>query len=97
MLSINLPESLFWDININSINENTNKRLIIERVFTLGDIAHVKKIIKLYGIEIIKQEIVNVGFLDKKTLVWLSLFLEIPKNEFKCYKKTQSNQIHWNY
>ncbi|MCF6367011.1 MAG: hypothetical protein L3J35_12520 [Bacteroidales bacterium] len=97
MLSINLPEQLFWDININTFDENKNKRLIIERVFTLGDIAHVKELIKYYGIEIIKQEIVNVGFLDKKTLSWLSLFLEIPKNKFKCYTKIQSNQIHWNY
>ena len=97
MLTIDLPESLFWDVNINTINENTNKRLIIERVFTLGDIAHVKEIIKYYGIETIKEEIVNAGFLDKKTLSWLSIFLEIPKNKFKCYKKTQSNKIHWNY
>lgn len=93
----NISKHLLWDININHIDEQKNKAIIIERVFNRGDIADLKIIIKHYGIEVIKQEIVKAGFLDKKTLCWASLFLNIPKTKFRCYKKTQSKQVHWNY
>ena len=88
---------LFWDVDRNKLDFEKNKRLIIERVFTRGDVLDLKILIKHYGINIIKQEIVKVGFLDKKTLNWTSLFLNIQKTNFKCYSKIQSTQIHWNF
>ena len=97
MLSINLSESLFWDLDITKLDEQKNKRIIVERVFSLGDITDVKAIIKLYGIDTIKQEIIKAGFLDKKTLKWVSDFLNIPIIKFKCHLKKQLNQAHWNY
>ncbi len=97
MLSINLSENLFWDFNINTLDEEINKTIIIERVFTGGDIPDIKIIIKLYGLDTIKQEIIKAGFLDNKTLNWTSIFLNIPKKKFKCYIKKQLNPTHWNY
>ncbi len=97
MLSINLSENLFWDIDIHQIDEQKNKKIIIERVFTRGDIPDIRTIIQLYGLDTIKQEIVKAGFLDKKTLKWASDFLDIPVTKFKCYIKKQSNPAHWNY
>jgi len=93
----NFSEHLFWDVDRNKLDFEKNKRLIIERIFTRGDIPDLKKIIRLYGLNVIKKEIVNAGFLDKKTLNWASLFLEIPKTKFKCYTKIQSKTIHWNF
>ena len=95
--SLKLSKKIFWDIDINHFDEYKNKRIIIERVFSLGDIADIKKIIKFYGLETIKQEIVNAGFLDNKSLYWISDFLDIPKTQFKCFTKKQLNQTHWNY
>ena len=50
MLSVNLSENLFWDIDIHQIDEQKNKKVIIERVFTRGDIPDIRTIIQLYGI-----------------------------------------------
>ena len=97
MLSVNLSESLFWDIDVHQIDEQKNKKIIIERVFTRGDIPDIRTIIQLYGLDTIKQEIVKAGFLDKKTLKWASDFLDIPVTKFKCYIKKQSKPVHWNY
>ena len=97
MLSINLSKNLFWDFNVNTLDEQINKTIIIERVFTRGDIPDIKTIVQFYGIDTIKQEIVKAGFLDNKTLKWTSNFLNIPKTQFRCYLKKQSNLIHWNY
>lgn len=90
-----LSPHLFWDIS--NLDHEKNKTIIIERVFNRGDIDDLKTIIHLYGLETIKQEIIKAGFLDKKTLNWACLFLNIPKTEFRCYTKTQSKRVHWNF
>ena len=92
-----LPKHIFWDLDIHTLDQQKNKTIIIERVFNRGDINDIKTIIKLYGINTIKQELIKAGFLDKKTLNWASSFLNIPKTKFQCYKKTQSAKVHWNF
>ena len=93
----NFSEHLFWDVDKTKLDFEKNKRYIIGRIFLRGDIPDIKTIIQFYGLNTIKQEIVKAGFLDKKTLKWVSNFLNIPKIKFQCYKKIQSNQVHWNF
>jgi hypothetical protein len=93
----NLSEHLFWDLNPKMLDMQENKSIIIERVFTRGNLTDLQIIIQLYGLETIKKEIVKAGFLDKKTLSFASKFLNIPKTEFKCYSKIQSKKVHWNF
>ncbi|MCF6184119.1 MAG: hypothetical protein L3J56_05760 [Bacteroidales bacterium] len=92
----NFSEHLFWDVDRTKLDFEKNKRLIIERAFTRGDIADIKIVITYYGLNTIKEEIIKAGFLDKKTLNWVSLFLDIPKTKFRCYTKIQSKTAHWN-
>jgi len=96
MFTLKLSKHLFWDISPNVLDEVKSKRIIIERVFTLGDIEDIKEIVRFYGLPVIKKEIVNAGFIDNKSLEWISLFLKIPKNKFRCYLKQLSNPTHWN-
>ena len=97
MFTLNISKNLFWDIDLGNFDDNKNKRLIIERVFTMGDLSDIKEVIQFYGLETVKQEIIKAGYLDNKTLSWVSNFLNIPKATFKCFIKKQSKQIHWNY
>ena len=95
--TLNLQHTLFWDVDLKNFDNIQNKRLIIERVITMGDLDDLKEIIRFYGLETIKKEIVKAGNLDKKSLAWSSIFFDIPKTSFRCYTKRQSNKIHWNY
>jgi hypothetical protein len=95
--TLDLPHTLFWDVDLENFDNIRNRRLIIERVVTLGDLADLKEIIRFYGLRTIKEEIVKAGNLDNKTLAWASLFLDIPKTHFRCYMKRRSNKAHWNY
>lgn len=97
MFSLNISKNLFWDIELSDFDNIRNKRIIIERVISLGDLPDVKEVIQFYGIETIKQEIVKAGYLDNKTLAWISNFLNISKTKFKCFTKKQSNRVHWDY
>ena len=97
MLSLNISKNLFWDVDIGKIDDIQNKRLIIERVFTMGDLQDVVAVIQFYGLKTVKHELMNAGYLDNKTLSWVSNFFNIPKSKFKCFTKKQSTQIHWSY
>jgi hypothetical protein len=86
----NLSKYLFWDCNINELAPNADRNLILERVFTRGTENDEKEIFHFYGKQQIKEAVVNIKYLDKKTLNYLSCILDIPKERFKCYGKTLS-------
>ncbi len=92
-----LPKHLFWDMDIEQLDVEKNSVLIIERIFNRGDLDDIKMLFDYYGKERIKKEIVKAGFLDKKTLNFVSKFLNIPKTKFQCYTKIQSKNVHWNF
>lgn len=89
-LLLKLSKYLFWDYNINTLDPNIDKNLILERVFTRGTEDDEKEIFNYYGKELIKDTVLNIKYFDKKTLNYLSIVLNISKERFQCYKKTLS-------
>jgi hypothetical protein len=85
---MSLSQYLFWDYNVNMLDPNTDKRLILERVFTQGTENDEKEIFSYYGKEKIKNTILDINYFDKKTLNYLSIIFGISKENFKCYKKS---------
>jgi len=87
---------LFWDIDFANLNLEKHKRLIIERVLTLGNLEEFRQLLVIYKTEIIRQTIMELGYLDPKTMNFVISFFEIDKNQLRCYTKKQSTQQHWN-
>jgi hypothetical protein len=87
---------LFWDMDIKTLDPVKSKCIIIERIVTRGDFQHINQALAYYGKHVFIQEVTQAGDLDRKTLNWLSKVLEIPKTQFICYTKKQSNLQHWN-
>jgi hypothetical protein len=85
-----LSEYLFWDYNINMLDPGIDKNLILERVFSRGTENDEKEVLNYYGKTLIKKAILDIKYLDKKTLNYLSTVFSIPREEFKCYKRSQS-------
>lgn len=73
-----------------------NKRLIIERVFSYGNLEQFKAVYQAYTRDEIIQELKQIGYLDPKTYQFVISFFSIPENEMKCYIKKQSHLQHWN-
>lgn len=92
-----LSQHLFWDIDKTKLDIEKHKRLIIERVMNRGNLKDLNILFQIYDVDSIKHELLNIGYLDKKTLNWAAIFFNLNKTDFKCYTKTQSNQIHWNF
>ncbi len=91
-----LNPKLFWDTDISKLEDIASRRLIIERVFSLGDVDEIRMVLQHYGDEAVADELTRVNYLDPKTLNFASKLLNFPQTSFKCYKRKQSHQAHWN-
>ncbi len=92
-----LNKALFWDTDIKSIDFDKHARYVIERAITRGDIHDWKEIMNYYGLNKIKEEIVNIRHLNKLTFNFCQIFFNIEKSKFRCYNTDPSIQQLWNY
>jgi len=94
---MDLPNYLFWDTDVKSIDYDKNARFIIQRVIQRGSLENWVYIKKHYGLDFIKKEILLMRDLDPKTLNFFSIYFGIERKYFRCYSIQQSNQKHFNY
>ncbi len=92
-----LSKTLFWDTDINKLDYDKHARHIIARVLMRGTLNDWFEIKKYYGKERIKNEALQIRYLDKLTLNFCSQYFGIPRNKFRCYTTEQSIQKLWNY
>ncbi|WP_420828892.1 DUF6922 domain-containing protein [Desulfobulbus rhabdoformis] len=76
--------ALFWDIQCSSLDIEGHSRFIIERVVSRGVLADWHLLKKLYGKEKIREEVVRMRSLDRKTVSFLSVYFGIAKKDFRC-------------
>jgi len=93
---LKIRNELFWDINLSNLDEHNNRRLIIERIFSLGNLQEIKQAIDYYGKKNVINTLCNLNYIDPKTLNFLSVIFNISKSNFKCYIRKQSITQHWN-
>lgn len=91
-----LSPDYFWDVDISKVEPNISKRLIIERVFSLGSVEDMRLVMKWYGENEVIKVLQNLNYLDKKTLNFISKLFKLPLITFKCYRRRQSIHQPWN-
>lgn len=91
-----LPNYLFWDIDISTLDFEKNARFIIKRVIQKGSLKEWKIIKDFYSLDFIKNEILLIRDLDPKTFTFFSTYFGLNKNNFRCYTTQQSNPRHFN-
>jgi hypothetical protein len=91
-----LKPQYFWDVDRNTLDDFIAKRLIIERVFSLGALKEIILVINHYGREETQNVLCKLHYLDPKTRNFASKFLNLHKNKFACYKRNRSHQKYWN-
>ena len=88
---------LFWDTVKTKIDFEKNKPYVIERVLSHGMLSDWELIKKLYGKQLIKEEVLKLRYLDKYSLNFCAAYFNEPISNFRCYKLAQSNPTHWVY
>jgi len=96
-LQTQLLKGLFWDVDFENIDWERNAPYVIERVLCEGKWENFKTILEYYGESRIKEIIVKLRYMDKRTLHFCSVYFNIPLIRFRCYNIRQSNRLHWDY
>ena len=92
-----ISQKAFWDVRFSEIDYEKNSLHVMEKVFNYGTWNDQVAIMKFYGLDRIRKEITNAGYLRKSVISFLSTILQLQKTEFKCYNKMQSQPLPWNY
>ncbi len=92
-----INKALFWDIDYDNINYKEHARFVIERVLTRGNFNDWQELKRYYGLGKIKEEVVNIRYLDKTTLNFCQKFFNIKKEKFRCYNTEPSIRKLWSY
>lgn len=94
---LNLSKTLFWDVDINTIDYERHAPYVIERVLSRGTLEDFNIIKTYYGKPKIKKITKQLRYLDDRVLNFCSIYFNLPISEFRCYGLKQLNQSHWNY
>lgn len=78
-------QSLFWDVDRESIDPERNRRFIIERVLARGDEDDFRWAQKVYGNDVLKETLLKAKTLDQKSLSFWCFYFNIDKQ--RCIQK----------
>lgn len=88
---------LFWDVEKDSIDLESNAPFVVSRVLELGRFNDWRLLVGKYGIPRIAEIAQNLRTLDPKALSFICALTSIPKESFRCYTTKPSTQTHWNF
>mgnify|MGYP001461112379 CR=1 FL=1 len=94
--TLHLRSTLFWDVDPAKLDAERSKLLITERVLTRRTLGEFRQLVRFYTEEELRGTVVKIGYMDKRTLHFISEYYHIPKEKILCYRKQQSNPVHWN-
>jgi hypothetical protein len=89
-------KELFWDIEYEKLDIGKHKRIIIERVLSLGNLEEFFFLLNQYDIKALLNVIKQIGYLDPKTTSFVVSFFKIDRKELRCFTKKQLTETHWN-
>jgi|AntRauTorckE5430_2_1112549.scaffolds.fasta_scaffold01646_9 hypothetical protein len=90
-------KGLFWDLDCEKLDFQEHKTQVIPRVFMKGTLDDIIQALRYYGKEQIKSVLLQTRYLDEKTLALAAVFFNADKQDFRCYKLSQSTPQLWNY
>lgn len=80
-------KEFLWDINLETLNNETHYKFIIERVLEFGDEEALKWIQKEYEKSQILDVLKNSKRISPKTGSFYALYFGVPREELLCIKK----------
>jgi hypothetical protein len=94
---MNLPKTLFWDVDYDSLDFEKYASWVIVRVFERGDVEDIRAVRRHYGDEKVREALTKAKFLPLKTIHLACAVLDNELMDYRCYREAQSNPQHWNY
>jgi hypothetical protein len=92
-----ISKKAFWDVSFEKIDFEKSSLFVMQKVFNYGPWTDQMAILRFYGIDRVKQEIIKASYLRQPVLSFLCTILQLQKQDFECYTKMQLNPLPWNY
>ncbi len=73
-----LKPNYFWDVDLAILDETNASRLIIDRVFSLGEIHEMNQVIHFYGKEKVVEVLCKLSYIDPKTFNFIVKLFNKP-------------------
>jgi hypothetical protein len=89
---LGFSKSLFWDVEIDTIDHEKHASYIVERVLSRGEWADFKALINHYGKKRVADYAANIRYLDDMVLNFCTTYFKQSKENFRCYTQKQLNQ-----
>ncbi len=93
----NLSSTAFWDVTFEEIDFEADSLFVVNKVFNYGLWADIVAVLKYYGLERVKREIVQAAYLKKTALSFLCVILDLTKGDFKVYQRRQQRKLVWEH
>ncbi len=90
-------QGLFWDVDETKFDYDKHAGHIIPRVFMRGSIDDIFQVLHYYGREKVKEVLLQTRYLDKLALAFSIGIFNLNKEDFRCYKLSQSTPQLWHY
>ncbi|MCX6307784.1 MAG: hypothetical protein NTY32_02760 [Bacteroidia bacterium] len=88
--------TLLWEYDMERFDWQNMRTVVVQRVIERGQMQDFYAILNLYGLKGVKETIKKIPFLNPKDQSFVCNIFNIKKESLACYRKTQSQQQHWN-
>lgn len=90
---LQLSPRAFWDVNMDTLDEEAHADWIIVRVFEWGSYDDLMEVWVFYGKEKIRKALTAAPYLTEKTLRFAASLLNLKTSDFRCYNSKQFHPI----
>ncbi len=91
---LSLSPTLFWDTDASKIGLDTHTKTIVERVILRGTWPEFKAILGYYGKAKIKEILLNLRYMDNRTVWFCSAYFNAPITKFRCLGSWKKIRYH---
>lgn len=91
-----LSPHLFWDIDREQFDADTNSAQLIQRVLEYGEMSDWRAVRDFYGLDRIANDCKTLRSLRPEALSFVCLVTDTKKEDYRCYNFRQSHPTLWN-
>ncbi len=90
-----ITKQLFWDCDIDAVDEQKHMNFIIVRVMERGDIDDVREVCQFYDRAVIEHALLSARTLSPKTISFFSRQFGVDRQNFRAYRRKEEECTTW--
>lgn len=92
-----ISRTAFWDVDWNTLDFEADSLMVMNKVFNYGTWADILEVLRFYGSDRVRREVVQGAYYKQTALSFLCLILDLEESDFTPYQNRQARQSVWNH